>query len=187
MHHCVFQCLVFYDRNWAIKTKYNHSISTYWAIVAWSSVCRNLYVKAHVTVSLWHWKKTVIVFVVFLLPALVVFLITMSLHLWIRKWLVPKYKVKFNPPWRYQLSPSEIIAIILRPKIPVLLETEAWNGSPPRGHFWSSDLLSEYQRISTHKSRLIFFCDKNQRFPEEAIPDPLLKSGLLVPGLLSRT
>lgn len=124
MHNCFFQCLIFCDRNWAVKTKCNHFVSTYWAIVAWSSICRHLCVKAHVTISLWHWKKTIIDFVVFLLPALGVFLITMSLYLWITKWLISKYKVKFNPPWRYQLSPSEIIAIILRPQIPSLLETE---------------------------------------------------------------
>ena len=162
MHRCVFQCLIFYDRNWAVKTKCNHFISAYWAIVAWSSVCRNLCVKAHVTVSSWHWKKTVTVFAVFLLPTLGVFLITMSFYLRIRKWLVSNYKAKFNPPWRYQLFPSEIIAIILRPKIPVLLETEPWNGSPPRGHFWSSDFFQSIREFPHTRAVSISFVIKTK-------------------------
>ena len=66
VYHGIIQCLFLITETGQLRP--NTVILFYWAIVAWSSVGRNLYVKAHVTSSLWLWNKTVIGFAVAFLP-----------------------------------------------------------------------------------------------------------------------
>lgn len=131
--HGIIQCLILMTETGQLRP--STVLLFYWAIVAWSSVCRNLCVKAHVTIFLWLWNKTLIGFAVAFLPIPGVLLLTMNSYLWIKRWSVSSCKIKFSAPWKFQLSVSKGIIIFLKLKIPVLPKTKPWDGSSQEAAF----------------------------------------------------